>query len=165
MVGSSGTRVSPRLHVADKHSDRNDNCSTITTSYDLNSEHIRRYIIEDVMFLKCTDRIVILIGENNNNLEYWTDISSKQNNGIDRVVIDNNPFMQIRASVLNSFRREAFVNGKMDHDEINYHILGVGFGGAAISISFDECCSSASIELKFSQVLDDEDFQVWVLCQ
>ena len=62
--------------------------------------------------------------------------------------------MQIRASVLNNVRRDAFVNGTMYHDDINYHVLGVG--GAAISISFDECCSSASIELKFSQVLDEE---------
>ena len=66
LVSSSGTRVSPQLHaeqVANKHSDRNDNPSTFTNSYDLNSRHLRRYLIEDVMFLKCTDRIVILIGE------------------------------------------------------------------------------------------------------
>ena len=55
--------------------------------------------------------------------------------------------MQIRASVLNNTRRETFVNGAMDNDNINYHVLGVG--GAANSISFDECCSSTSIEVIF----------------
>lgn len=104
------------------------------------------HIIKGAMFLKCTDRIVLLIGENNNNIEYCTDISSQQNNGLDIVVIDNNPFMKIIASVLNNTKREVFVNGTMDHDEINYHVIVVV--GAAILISFDKCCYSNSIELK-----------------
>lgn len=37
----------------------------------------------------------------------------------------------------------------------------IGVGGAAISLSFDKCYYSTSIEVKFSHILIDEDFQMW----
>ena len=77
------------------------------------------------MFLKRTDRIMILIGEKNKNLEYWHGILSQQNNGLGRVTINNNDFLQIRVSVLNNVRREAFFNGTMDNNDINYQLIRV----------------------------------------
>ena len=41
---------------------------------------------------------------------------------------------------------------------IDYHVLGIG--GAAISVSFVNCISSTSIELKFSQLLTDANIQL-----
>ena len=47
------------------------------------------------------------------------------------------------------------INGTIDNDDINYNVIGVG--GAAISIAFDEFYSSTSIEVKFFQILNDDD--------
>ena len=42
---------------------------------------------------------------------------------------------------------------------IDYHVLGIG--GAAVSIGFSNCVSSTSIELKFCQLLSDNNIQMW----
>ena len=40
----------------------------------------------------------------------------------------------------------------------------LGIGGAAISLSFLDCANSTSIELKFSQIIMDDNIQIWGLC-
>ena len=56
---------------------------------------------------------------------------------------------------MNNVRREALVNGAMDNEDMNLLVLGVG--DTVTSITFDECCSSTSIEVKFFQILNDDD--------
>ena len=56
-------------------------------------------------------------------------------------------------------KREAYLNGTMDQDDTDYHVLGAG--GAALSIAFDDCATSTSIEMKISWVLLDSESQVW----
>ena len=112
------------------------------------------------MYLKSGDRIVILVGELHSNYGYWLGISEIQKNGLDKVLLDGHVFLQIRASLINNVKREAYLNGTMDQDETDYHVLGAG--GAALSIAFDECATSTSIEMNFSWVLLDSEFQVWI---
>lgn len=56
-------------------------------------------------------------------------------------------------------RRDTFVNGTMDNDEIILNVFGVG--GVTVLISFYKYCLSAKNQLTFCQVLYDADFQVW----
>lgn len=44
-------------------------------------------------------------------------------------------------------RRDTFVNGTIDNDEINLDVFGVG--GTTVLTSFDECCLSIVIDVKF----------------
>ena len=68
-------------------------------------------------------------------------------------------YYQINPTVIKNVSRGAFINGKYDNDMMEYHVLGIG--GAAISLSFLDCLSSTSIELKFSQLLNDDNIQMW----
>ena len=158
VFGIDGARISPKLS-RDPKKCKCDIMSSPSSAFDLNSRHLRRYIIEDVMFLKSEDRIIILIGELYRNYGDWLIISEFQKNGLEKVTIDDHVFIQIRASVIQNVKRDAYLKGTMDYDEIDYHVLGAG--GAALSIAFDECATSMSIELKFSWVLMENEFQIW----
>jgi len=46
----------------------------------------------------------------------------------------------------------------MDNDEIEYHVVGIG--GAEISVSFFNCHSASSMELKFNQLVEDNSIQI-----
>ena len=50
---------------------------------------------------------------------------------------------------------DSFVNGAVDNDGNYYLVLEIG--GTGVPVSFDVCCSSTSIELKFVQFLEDEN--------
>ena len=73
--------------------------------------------------------------------------------------MNDKTYHQINATVINNARREYFVNGNMDKKELEYHVIGIG--GSAIILSFDGCRAPTSIELKFSQVLNDKHLQIW----
>lgn len=77
--------------------------------------------------------LVLLIGKNNNELAYWKDILSKWNTGLGR------------ATILTNQRRDIFANGTMDTNAIHSNMLDVG--SATVSISFNTCCLSISIEV------------------
>ena len=87
-----------------------------------------------------------MVGELNSNLKYLEGISRLQNNGLGKVIIDYCKFLQIRASVVSNVWRDVFLNGTMKNDEINRNFLGIG--GACVLITFDECSSSTSVDLK-----------------
>ena len=86
-------------------------------------------------------------------------ITRLQNNGLDKVIIYDCKFLQVRASSISNVWRDLLVNGTMDNNEINRNHLGIG--GAGVPIVFDECSLSTSIELKFCKILDKIHFQVW----
>ena len=86
-------------------------------------------------------------------------IIEEQNSGLLTVVFGTKVYYQINASVIKNVSGGAFINGEYDNDMIDHHVLGIG--GAAISLSFLDCLSSTSIELKFSQLLNDDNIQMW----
>ena len=127
--------------------------------YDLNSRKLRRYIIEDVMFVSPGESIVVLICNDSNDFPYWDKIIKEQNNSLDVVRLGTKSFYQINATVIKNISRHAFINGKYYNDLIDYHVLGIG--GAAISLSFVNSSCSTGIELKFSQILVDVNVHIW----
>ena len=50
------------------------------------------------------------------------------------------------------------MNGEIENDELEYHILGIG--GATISLLFDEYSSSTSMELKILQLMYNEHLHI-----
>ena len=99
---------------------------------------------------------MIIIGTESGDFQYWKRIIIEQDRSLDDVVFNDAHCHQINKTVLNNIRRDFFVNGEIDIDELEYHIIGIG--GAAISLSFDGCSSSTSIELEVSQVLYNERY-------
>ena len=95
------------------------------------------------MYLKCGDMLMILVGILHNKYSYWEGISKLQKNGLEKVIIDDHIFLQIRLSVIKSVKRDVYLNGTIDNEEIDYHVLGAG--GAALLITFDECDTSTLI--------------------
>ena len=131
----------------------------IHKGYDLNSRKLRRYILEDVMFINPVQDVLLLVCDQSNDFQYWKKIIEEQNSGLLTVVFGTKVYYQINASVIKNVSRGAFINGEYDNDMMDYHVLGIG--GAAISLSFLDCLSSTSIELKFSQLLNDDNIQMW----
>lgn len=131
----------------------------IPTLYNLSSMKLHRYIIEDIMYIKEQEDVLLLVSKNHCNYMYWEKISREQNNGLENINIGMQLFDQIQATVIKNGRREDFINGVMDKDELEYHVVGIG--GAAVSMSFPNCKASTSIELKFSELLEDKDIQLW----
>ena len=127
--------------------------------YDLDSRKLRRYIIEDVMYITPIEDVLLLICEDSDQFKYWNKIITEQNNGLATICFGTKVFHQINATVLKNVSRPGFINGEYDNDMIDYHVLGIG--GAAVSIGFSNCVSSTAIELKFCQVLSDNNIQMW----
>ena len=158
VVGSGGERISPRLSI-EANTNKTAKWRPSTSAFDLNSRYLRRYIIEDAMYLKSGDRVIFLVGKEHSNYDYWLKISLLQISYLDNVIIDDHDFMQIRASVINNVKRDKYLSGTMDIDDAHYHVLGAG--GDALLIAFDECADSTSIEVKFSDILNEKEFQIW----
>lgn len=111
------------------------------------------------MYLKSGNRIIILIGKLHSNYDYWLRISELQMDGLDKVIIYKHVFLQIRTSVLKNVNRETYLSGSMYLDEAHYHML-LGAGGDILSIAFDECAVSTSIEVKFNDILTESKIQI-----
>ena len=77
---------------------------------------------------------------------------------MDIIIFNKERYHHINTTVVNNARRGGFVDGEIGTVELDYHIIGIGC--AAISLSFDKCSPSTSIEFDFSQVLRDKYFQV-----
>ena len=127
--------------------------------YNLDSMKLRRYIIEDIMYIKEPEDVLLLVSIDHRDFIYWDKIVREQNNGLATINIRLQTFVQIQATVITNARREDFINGVMDKEELEYHVVGIG--GAAISLSFPNCNTSTSIEFKFSQFSQDKDIQLW----
>ena len=127
--------------------------------YDLQHRKLRRYILEDVMFIKPPHDILLLVADSHPQLEYWEMIIKMQDNGLDVIDIGENTYHQIHATVEKNARRPNFIQGDMDNKDISFHVVGIG--GAAIAISFNDCPGHTSIEYKFQNVLSDQDIQIW----
>ena len=125
---------------------------------DLNSRKLRRYIIEDVMYMKPGEDFLLLVCDDSRDIYDWNKIIDEQSNGLIKILFGTKSYHQINASVVKNVSRDAFINGEYDNDRMDYHVLGIG--GAAISISLYQFDDSKSIELKFSQILTDVDIQV-----
>lgn len=111
------------------------------------------------MYFKPVQNILLLVCEDSLDCSYWKKIIEEQDSGLLTVVFETKTYYQINASVINNVSHGAFVNGEYDNDMMDYHVLGIG--GAAISLSFKGCSDATSIELKFSQLLNDENIQMW----
>ena len=80
--------------------------------YDLNSRKLRRYIIEDVMYIKPVHNILLLVCEDSSDFSYWEKIIKEQDSGLLTVVFGTKTYYQINASVINNVSHGAFVNGE-----------------------------------------------------
>ena len=136
----------PELHVSNN-------------GYDLNSRKLRRYIIEDVMYINPVENVLLLICEDSTDFVSWKKIIVEQNSGLSNITFGSKVFHQVNATVIKNVSRSAFVNGEFDNDMMDYHVLGIG--GAAVSLSFLNCVNYTGIELKFSQLLTDVNIQMW----
>ena len=139
-------------------------CSTLDLSithngYDLNSRKLRRYIIEDVVYVNPIEHVLLLICEESNNFQYWNKIINEQNSGLSSISFGSKVYHQINVTVIKNVSRTALVNGEYDNDMIDYHVLGIE--GASVSLTFSNCVRSTGIELKFSQLFRDTNNQMW----
>ena len=100
--------------------------------YNLDSRKLRRYIIEDVMYINPIEHVLLLICEDSDQFQYWKKIITEQNNGLETICFGSKVFRQINATVIKNVSRQGFINGEYDNDMIDYHVLGIG--GAAVSI-------------------------------
>ena len=110
--------------------------------FDLSSRNIRRYIIEDIMFVSVGDLVTILVDINSCNSHKWQSISDKQQFEFCIIMIGGMSYFQIPSRVQSNNRKGKFVSGHHDNDTINYLVLNKG--GAGLTIDFvvkycDEC--------------------------
>ena len=105
---------------------------------------------EDILVFKCEDSI---------DFAYWKKIIDEQSAKLSTLVFGVKTYHQINATVIKNFSRNAFINGEYDNDLIDYHVLGIG--GSTISLSFLGFADSISIELRFSQIIMDDNVHIW----
>ena len=111
------------------------------------------------MFIQPPERILILVDRLHRDFCYWDKLVFEQDNGLMDVSICDAEYCQIQGRVINNVKRGDFVNGELNNDQIEYMVLGIG--GAALSLEFPNCDHSSSIELKFSDVANNDGIQIW----
>ena len=92
---------------------------------------------------------------------YWKKILDEQSAKLFTLVFGVKTYHQINTTIINIVSRNAFINREYDNDLVDYHVLGIG--GAAISLSFLGCADSTSIKLRLSQIIMDDNVQIWGL--
>ena len=130
--------------------------------FDLSSRNIRRYIIEDIMYLSVRDFVTIVVDVDSGNSDKWKRISVKQQFNYDNIQIGDRLFYQIPCIVRSNNRKDEFTSGHHDNDTINYLVLNKG--GAGLTVDFvvngsDKC--TEGVELKFSDFFLSDHLQMW----
>ena len=122
-------------------------------AFDLSSCNIRRYIIEDIMFLSVGELVTLLIDVESNDTTRWESITNIQKFDYDKVMVGGRSYYQVPSRVRSNNRKDEFVSGHHDNNTINYLVLNKG--GAGLTVDFvvkgdDKDNSIGGIELKFS---------------
>ena len=76
----------------------------------------------------------LLVCNDSIDFQYWNKITEQQSRCLVTFVFGDKTYYQINATVIRNISQNVFVNGELDNDRMDYHVLGVG--GAAIPISF-----------------------------
>ena len=101
---------------------------------DLSYRHIRRYIIEDIMYLDPSDKITIVVNVSCDDYTFWSGISTQQQFNLPLIQIGDDDYLQIPSVVRSNNRKGEFTSGQHDNDSVLY--LVVGNGGAGVTIDF-----------------------------
>ena len=90
--------------------------------FDVSSRNIRRYIIEDIMFISVGELVTLVVDIESYNSKRWESIAEIQRFDYDTVMIDGRSFYQIPSQVRSNNRKDEFASGYHDNDTINYLI-------------------------------------------
>ena len=85
---------------------------------------MRRYIIEDVMFLDPSDRITMVISTLAEGVSFWEGISTQQQFDLPLLKIGDGDYYQIPSIVRSNNRKEEFVSGQHDNDSVLCLLVG-----------------------------------------
>ena len=130
--------------------------------FDLSSRNIRRYIIEDIMFVSVGDLVTILVDINSCSSHKWQSISDKQKFELSIILIGGISYLQIPSRVRSNNRKDEFVSGHHDNDTINYLVLNKGGAGLTIDFVVKDCDKCmGGIEIKVSDFFLKDDIQMW----
>jgi len=106
----------------------------VNRPYDTNSRTLRRYILEELLYIDPLEHVILLVSNLDCSFGYWIDIYNNQIERLPPVSIGDNTLIQIDVSVTGNARPEDFVSGQCDQDHIKN--LVVGNGGVALIIEF-----------------------------
>ena len=96
---------------------------SVNRPYDINSRTLRRYILEDLLYIHPPEHIILLISNLDCSFGYWLNIYNNQIQRSPPVSIGDTTFIQIDVSVTGNARREDFVSGQCDQDHIKYLVV------------------------------------------
>jgi hypothetical protein len=108
-----------------------------------------------------SERLLLLISTKHPTFTTtWLPIYNAQDNMKAPVMLEKTKFFQIEAEVVKNSKRDDYVNGLLNKDEMVYQLTYEG--GAGVYLHFPNCLRRFDMELKFAVVLNEpEDFQVW----
>ena len=61
--------------------------------------------------------------------------------------------------MIHNVSQDEFVDGEYSNERMDYHVLGIG--GTATFLNFPGCDRSTAIKLRLSQILTDDNIQIW----
>ena len=131
-------------------------------NFDLSNRNIRRYVIEDIMFMSVGELVTLLVNIEYGNTKFWEDITEIHQFAYDSVMIGGASFYQIPSRVRSNNRKDEFVNGYHDNDTLNYLVLNKGDAGLTVDVVVkgDNSCLDG-VELKFSGFFLNDQLQIW----
>jgi hypothetical protein len=105
---------------------------------------------------------MILVSSNHPLLcRIWVSIYYAQNASRPPITIGKELYFQIEAVVVKNLKRNNFIDGQHDQNEVKYLLTKIG--GAGVCLHFPYCGRDYDMELKFATVMNDalDRFQVW----